>query len=359
MINIVILGGGFAGVRAGLTFKKNIISHNIRVTIIDRNSFHTFTPSLYEVATAEESSRNVRIPYKYIFKKPLEFVEGNVEKIDTAAQKILLDKNRTYQYDYLIFALGSESADFGIQGIKEYGIPLKTLEDAMRIKNALKNAKKVIIGGGGFSGTEIACELVVRKPHLNIILIQGSDVLLKELRNEISKLAKKRLEEGNVYLILGERIKTVTKETVILDGGKAFSYDAFIWTGGVKSNKLMGDIRVDDSLRVKGQQNIFAAGDAISPGIAPKAEEMGEIAAENILRTIRKKSLMVYVYHGMGRIVPLGGHFVTFSMGKFYISGIFAYALQQLIYLRYLLTILPFFQAIKKFIKFEKDLARS
>lgn len=356
MINIVILGGGFAGIRAGLTFKNKMKSHDIHVTIVDRNSFHTFTPSLYEVATAEESQRNAAIPYKSIFNNSFEFVQGDVEKIDAAAQKILLDKNRECPYDYLIFVLGSESADFGIQGIKEYGISLKTLRDAVQIKNSLKNAKKIIIGGGGFSGTELACELSVHKSHLDVTLIQGSTILLKELGGEVSRLAKKRLEKGNVHLILGEHIKKVTKEAVELDGGRTFPYDVFIWTGGVKSNKLLGEIEVSSLLQVKGQKNIFAAGDVVFPGVAPRAEKMGEIAAGNILRLIRGEPLLPYKYHHMGYVVPLGGHFATFAMGKYYISGIFVYILQQLIFLRYLLTIVPFFEALKRFIKFEKDL---
>lgn len=355
MINIVILGGGFAGIKAALTLRKKIRSHDLYVIIIDKNNFHTFTPSLYEVATAEESKGNVIIPYRDIFEKPLEFIEGIVEKIDTAGKKIVLNKNREYKYDYLILALGSESADFGIPGIKEYGIPLKRLEDAVQIKNALKNAKKVVVGGGGFSGTEIACELATHKSNLDVTLIQGSPILLKELGAGISRLAKKRLENGNVSLILGEHIKNVTKENVETETGKKIPYDLFIWTGGVRSNNLLGKIEVDDTLLVKNLKNVFAAGDVVFPGVAPRAEKMGEIAAENVLRKIKGDSLLAYTSHKISYVVPLGNHFATFAMGKFHISGILAYILQQLIYLKYLFTIVPFLQALKKFIKFEEE----
>lgn len=357
MINLVILGGGFAGVRAALKLKKKAKSYDINIIVIDKNNFHTFTPSLYEVATSEESQRNVVIPYKTIFSNSLTFVEGNVEKIDTVTKTISLDKNRKYSYDYLIFALGSESADFGIPGIREYGISLKTLEDAVQIKNALKNAKKIIVGGGGFSGTELACELMTHKGNLDITLIQGRSILLKELEGEVSLLAKKRLEEGNVKLILGKHIKKVTKESVEVEGRQTFPYDVFIWTGGVKSNNLLGKIEVNAFLKVNNHKNIFAAGDCVSPGVALKAEKMGEIAAENVLRFIKGEALMSFSYHHMGYVVPLGSHFATFAMGKYHVSGFSAYILQQLIFLRYLLQILPFFEAIKRFIRFEKDLS--
>lgn len=356
MINVFILGGGFAGIRAALTLKNKIKSHDIYITVIDKNSFHIFTSALYEVATAEESQRNVAIPYKSIFKYPLKFIEGNVEKVDLNLRRIMLNKNREYAYDYLIFALGSETADFGIPGIKEYAVPLKTLEDAIRIKNALKNSKKIVIGGGGFSGTELACELIAHKGHLDITLIEGSSILLKELGDGVSLLAKKRLEKDNVHLILGKHIRNITKDQVEIESGEKFPFDLFVWTGGVRSNNLLGKIEVDEKLAVKNLKNVFAAGDCISPGVAPKAEKMGEIAAENVLRSIKKKPLLTFKYRDMGYVVPLGSHFATFAMGKFHISGIFAYILQQLIFLRYLLTIVPFFEAMRRFIRFEEDL---
>ena len=359
MINVIILGGGFAGIRAGLTLKNKIKTEDIAVTLIDKNSSHIFTPSLYEVAAAEESEKNVVIPYVSILKGNFNFVQGVVEKINVFKQKILLDGNRQYAYDYLIYALGSESASFGIEGIKEYGLPMKTLEDAIKIKENLKNAKKIIIGGGGFSGTEFACELITHKGHLDITLIQGSSILLKELGGGVSLLAKKRLEEGNVHLILGKHIKKVTKDYVVVEGGKEFVYDVFVWTGGVRSNNLLGKIEVDEFLRVFDYKNVFAAGDVVIPGVAPKAEKMGEIAAENVLRSIQGESLLPFRYRHMGYVVPLGSHFATFAMGKYHISGIFAYMLQQLIFFRYLLTIVSFFEAIRRFIRFEKNLKKA
>lgn len=359
MINVIILGGGFAGVRAALTLKNKKESHDIHVVLIDNNNFHVFTPFLYEVATAEESDKNVVIPYKSIFGSSFNFVQGTVEKIDVLGKKIWLDNNRQYAYDYLICALGSESASFGVEGIKEYSLPMKTLEDAIKIKKALENAKKIIIGGGGFSGTELACELITHKGHLDITLIQGPSILLKELGDGVSLLAKKRLENGNVHLVLGERIKKVTKDAVEVESKKIFPYDIFIWTGGVKPNNLLGKFEVDEFLRGNNYKNIFAVGDMVVPGIAPEAIKMGEIAAENVLRLIKGEPLLPYNYHHMGYIVPLGSHFATFAMGKYHISGIFAYMLQQLIFLRYLLTIVPFFEAIRRFMKFEQELQQS
>lgn len=353
MKDVVILGGGFAGISAALTLAK---SKEVNIIVFDKNNFHTFTPCLYEVATSEEPQKNVVIPYKDIFNNAVKFRCGIVKKISGEENKVILDNDIELRYDYLIFALGSESSDFGIPGIKEFGLPLKTLEDAILIKKVLKDAKKIIVGGGGFSGTEIACELATHKSHLEISLIQGSNILLKELGDGISDLAKKKLEDGNVKLILGEHIKKITEDVVELEGGRVFPYDVFLWTGGVRSNNLLGKIEVNEFLQVNSFTNIFAAGDSVSPGVVRRAMKMGKVAAENILRNITGKKLISYSYHNVGYLIPLGSHFATLAMGKYHVSGIFAYVIQQLILLNYLREILPLFKAVKRFVRFERDL---
>src|SRR5258707_10748575 len=102
--HIVILGGGFAGVAAGLALKKNLKSLPIQVTLIDRNPYHLFTPSLYEVATSEEPQKNIAIPFDKIFDEQFTFVKKMVEKIDPKTQTITLKGKETISYDYAILA---------------------------------------------------------------------------------------------------------------------------------------------------------------------------------------------------------------------------------------------------------------
>lgn len=396
--HIVILGGGFAGVAAGMKLKKHLQQDNIKVTLIDRNPYHLFTPSLYEVATSEEPKNNIAFPFKEIFDDHLTLMKNYVEKINPKTQEIFLMGNGSITYDYLILSAGSRPAYYDIPGLKEYSIAFKSLPEAVKIKNAIKNTcckegvcnrkANVIIGGGGFSGTELAAELLtyndrissqhgLAKDCLQITIIQGSDRLLKELDEHVSKVAQTRLSEPNVHFAFGGHIKKVTDKEVFTDDGKSYAYNILIWTGGVEANHITkksglpinkrGQVVVNNFLQVQGYDNIFAAGDIAgymdpktqtpAPNVAQVAEEQGYIAGENVVRMIEKQELREYHYRHFGYVVPIRGHFaVAELMAGIHFDGIFGWLLQQLVFLRYLLGVMPFFSAFKRWNTFELDL---
>lgn len=397
--HIVIVGGGFAGVAAGLKLVKNLKGHDVQITLIDKNFYHLFTPSLYEVASSEVPLKNIAIPLSVIFPKHVEILKDEVSAINTQEQKIVLkEAQKELSFDYLIIAVGSEPAYMHIPGLEENSVGLKSIQDAVMIKNKLKELgqrekdkdKKVqvVIGGGGFAGTELVAELVtyddrlekefnLNRDCLDLTVIQGSDKLLKELSPRVSTLATKRVNFPNVHLAFGGHIKEVTKTTVLTDDGKSYPYDLLIWTGGVTPNRLAknsnlpvtdhGAITVNNFLQVTGTENIFAVGDVAAfldpktgkpvPTVAQVAEEQGAIAGENVARLIKKLPLKPYPYRHFGYVVPLRGRFaVAELMYGIYLQGFLGWCLQQLVYLRYLLGILPFFKAFKRWNKFELEL---
>lgn len=396
MKEVVVLGGGFAGVSC----IKQLLKHpceDIHITLIDKKDFQLFTPSLYEVATSEEPKQNIALPYKELFGEKITTVVGTIESVDTQKQKIFLNSKETYPYDYLLFALGSEPAFYQIPGLEKYSLTLKTLEDSLKIKNQILSLcckekdchkkTKVIIGGGGFAGVELAAELVTYKDRLakqhhlakdclEICIIQGSDRLLKELDKHVSDIAQKRMQNPQVTFCFGGHIEKVTKDKVYTDNGNVYSYDIFIWTGGVKANKLLEktqlsltdrkQLTVDRYLRVEGKRNIFAAGDVAEfidehkkspPTVAQVAEEEGVIAGENIYRSITMKELVSYHIRHWGYIVPLKGKFAAAElMGKFHVDGFLGWLLQQLVFLYYLLHVLPWWKALRRWNTFEVHL---
>lgn len=393
--NIVVIGGGFAGVAAIKELLKHRHEVAMTITLIDKNDYHLFTPSLYEVATSEEPQKNIAIPFYKIFGNNISCIKSSVTKIDSSNSLVTVD-NQNILYDYLLLCAGSVPAYHHIPGLKENSFPLKSLADAMVIKKKIQSLcllqkgtdKKVhiVIGGGGFSGTELAAELLMYKDSLakqhnlarecfDITIIQGSNRLLKELDSHVSKLAQKRLSDTNIHFAFGGHIQEVTKEEIVTDTGKSYLYNILIWTGGVEANTLAiqsglsvtkrNQVVVDNFLRVG--SNIFAAGDIAGyidtktqspvPTVAQVAEEQGKVAGENIYRALIHKRPTPYMYRHFGYIVPLKGKFAAAQLiGNIHIDGYIGWILQQLVFLRYLFTILPVWRALKKWNMFEINL---
>lgn len=396
MKEIVILGGGFAGVAAAKQLLKHNTSH-IKITLIDKKNFQLFTPSLYEVATSEEPQQNIALPYSQIFGDKVRIITASVSSLNSVKHVLKLHTGEDLHYDYLLLALGSEPTFYHIPGLKEHALSLKSLEDAVKIKNKISHLcckegacnrnVKVIIGGGGFAGTELAAELLTYKDRLakqhhldkdclDISIIQGSDRLLKELDPHVSVIAEKRMKSPQIHFCFGGHIKEVTETQILTDNGKSYPYDIFLWTGGVQANSFLGNtgfslskhgqVIVDDHLRVEGKGNIFAAGDVAgftdktgksAPGVAQVAEDEGRVAGENIYRTIMNKELLIYKIQHWGYIVPLRGKFASAElMGHFHFDGFMGWVLQQLVFLRYLLGIFPFWKAFRRWNSFEVNL---
>lgn len=403
MKQVVVLGGGFAGIAAVKALQKQLSPTDAKITLLDKNNYHLFTPSLYEVATSEEPKSNIAIPFYAIFQKRINVIQGSFEKIDAKKQIISYvpyssTKQHELEYDYLVIALGSEPAYFHIPGLEENSITIKSLKDAILIKNKIQilcceegkcNKKvQVVIGGGGFSGTELAAELLTyknilaRQHHLDptclhITIIQGSERLLKELNSHVSKIAQERLQSPYLKIVYGRRISKVNKTSVFTDDNTVFSYDIFIWTGGVEANSILskngfpintrGQVIVNTFLQVRGAENIFAAGDNTEfihtstkipiPAVAQVAIDEGKIAGENIARLVKKQKLIPYSYFHLGYVVPLRGKFAAAElMGFFHFDGFLGWVLQQFIFLQYLLAILPFWKALKRWNTFELHL---
>ena len=408
MKRIVILGGGFSGIATALEIRKHLSHKQAKIIVIDKNSYHLFTPSLYEVATSEEPKGNIAIPLTEILEKHSEVIQAEVEKINTVKQVVhysslvpsasLDKKNSSLSYDFLVISLGSEPAYFHIQGLKENSIALKSLHEADTIKERIltmcckegKCNKKVqiIIGGGGFSGTELAAELltyknkIARQHHLDqncleVTIIQGSDRLLKELDPHVSKIAEERIKADNVRFAFGGHISKVTKTSVFTDDSKVYPYDILIWTGGVQANSIAwksnlpvnkrGQLIVNNFLQIQGMENVFAAGDiaqymdektkTFAPTVAQVAEDEGKMVGKNIARLMLNKNLDPYHYRHFGYIVPLRGKYAAAElMGMLHVDGFFGWVLQQLIFLHYLLGILPFTKAFWKWNTFESEL---
>jgi len=401
--NIVILGGGFGGVRTALSLSKKlkgIKDNNYRIVVVDKKEYHTFTPLLYEIATTSEQTANdlqlkhfVTYNLKHILRdKHISVVEDTVLYVDINGKSVNL-KYRSISFEYLVIALGAETNYFDIQGLKKYALPLKTFNDAITIRNAIETATiqkdrvKIIIGGGGPTGVELAGEIkswgreltgeLHKKCAIDITIVDDGPMILSMFHQKIAMKAKKRLEKFGVKIMTGKRITEITKTNVILDDAELIPYNICVWTGGVKATTLTSELPVQYEKRGRIEitealeciasnpnlnvcKNIYAIGDIAcvynpktkqpTPLMARPAIVEGKIVAKNIIEKIKygeKAKIYTYKPKNYPYIIPVGGKYAIAKIGPFTISGILGWIFKGIVELEYFMSILPFSKALK------------
>lgn len=278
MKRIAILGAGFGGLRAAIQISKKLASlgllGNYEVILIDWNDHHTYTPLLYEVATTSKKTADFCDLHKIVAYKladlteylPITFIQSEIKAIDFINGKIKLADNKYITCDYAVLALGSETNYFNIKGLKENSLPLKTLLDAIKIRDTIlnsiedgRNELAVIIGGGGSTGIEFASELKMwcgelekeypQKCRLNITIIEGAPTILPGFSPKIIGRVKKRLDVLGVHCREQELIQKIGKKKIFLKSGKEIKFDLFVWAGGTKAPLILADVPLKTDAR--------------------------------------------------------------------------------------------------------------
>lgn len=403
--NIVILGAGFGGITAALSLakKREALGDDYEIILIDRHHHQLYTPALYEIASIPQENitdialkTSVLIPLADIAeKKQITIVTDAIIGLAPEKKEVLLKNNGTLPYEFCIVALGSETNYFNIPGLKERSFPLKTFDDAVRLRNALENLVKqrdgikIVVGGAGASGVELAAEFVnficdIRDKILDgkkvcaveFLLVEASPDILPGFDEKTVQKAKRRLARLGVRIKTSAAISGVEEKEIVFKNDERESYDILCWTGGVTGPAILSQfglplsprntLEIDDTLRAKGiNGSLFAIGDNASftnpktgkPLVwnVPVAEAEGRLAAHNILRAIRNEPLK--------KFVPLKQYPFILAVGKKYaiadlviirIAGFLGWFLKQLAELRYLVFILPFKKAMVTWLRGEK-----
>lgn len=389
--NIVILGGGFAGVRAALDLGE-YFKHNpeYNIIVVDRKDYQTYYSALYEAATTEhglveakEVKNAVTIPLDLIFKKSkVKFHKAYIEGIDLENGHVTTD-SRIIAYDYLVIAMGSIADYYGIPNLDKYGFSLKSVEDAIMIRNRVeeiitkKDKATIVVGGGGFAGTEFAGELhnllkhecLVHQKELKnfkLMVVEGATTLLPGLSERVAALMQTRLNQKDVETRFSTLITEAGKDFVMLNNKERIECDLLVWTGGVRSCRLPVTTNLDrdkkdrtstsDYLNLKSFPRVFIAGDNLCytdprtkkliPQTAQEAIRHGSHVAKNILRMVEEKSLMPYSQGPNRFIVPGAGKYAILYTPNIIISGFVGWVIRKFADLRYFLSIMPFFKAI-------------
>ena len=302
-VKIVILGAGFSGLRAAKILARSFPG---QVTLIDKNDYHLFTPELYEL-----NEKRVKLP----FKTKAKFVQKKV------ADYHELD------YDYLVLATGSQVNYYGIPGLRENALTFKGLEDIEKLRQI--PAGEILIIGGGATGVELAAHLAQKLQGERIKIIDACPQILPNLDDDLRKKAQKRLDKLEVEVFCSRCLIKVDSDEVFFENGECLKYNNLIWTGGVSN----GQYKVDEYLRIAGENNVFAVGDCSSadPGLIRPALEQAEIAAENIIRMAGARPLIAYKKRFWGVIVPLGSYYALGKIGRINLSGPLPWLIKKII----------------------------
>jgi NADH:ubiquinone reductase (H+-translocating) len=390
--NIVVLGGGFGGVRAALDLNNYLHDDTeYEIVLIDRRDYQTYNSALYEAATtqhglveAKKVKRTVTIPHAEIFAKTkVKVFKGYVERIELQDGKIVTD-SRVVPFDYLVIALGSVADFYGIPNLDKYGFTLKSLEDAIMIRNRIedlvvkKDSGRIVIGGGGFAGTEFAGEVHNLLKHeckqhqkdLNnykVLIVEGATNFIPGLSEKVSNTIAGRIEDMGIEAKFSTLITDAGKDFVTLNNKERVDCDLLIWTGGVRSIRLPLDVELDrdkkdrtavePSLNLKRFPNVFLIGDnaaALDPKTkkpltmtAQEAIHQAKYAAKNIYRMINEKPLLPYIPGPVRFVIPVTGKYAVMYTPSVIISGFPGWVIRKAADLRYFLTILPIMTAIR------------
>ena len=395
---IIVLGAGYAGVltakKLAKQFKKN---PDVQVTIIDKNSYHTMLTELHEVAAGRVDEDSIRVSLKRIFaERKIEVVLDKIEKIDYKSQQ-LIGKQKTYDYDYLVVAAGSQPAFYNIPGAEEHSLKLWSYEDSIKLKahilatfaKAMNEPDETIrrklltfyVCGAGFTGVEMAGELAewvpflcheyeVDRKEVRIVEVDMLDRVIPALSPALSAKAQRRLEKMGVEVRLKTSVCSVGADFIELgcdEGAKTRDETAtVIWTAGTQcadiaknSTELKqvgrGRLQTDAYLRAEGLENVFVAGDnafCIPEGQSapvPQMVENCEHSAKNIAQNIQtlvagKSDLVPYQPHFHGVMVSIGGRYGVAYVGtdkkKFSLPSFLAMFTKHLINMVYFLQLL-------------------
>ncbi len=399
---VVILGGGYGGVRAALELAK---THKVQVFVVDKNSYHTLPAQYYELgtlfreeeklATREEFHKyfyTAAVAFADIFRRcpDISFIKGEPDQVFPHHGLVVLKGGHKLHYDWLVLALGSQTNYFDIPHLENNAIGFKQIEEVLNIRNRidelfLQTPKRkkitVVVGGGGVTGTELAGELVryMRKlAHIHArpvgawscIIVEASATILGTSHPLIQKKARKRLTDLGVTLIFSSPIVDVWPNLLYIGKERrTLGFDLLVWTAGVKGachGSIFAGIPVErrdcvmvaPTLQVEPFANIFSVGDIAAsvdpkthtpiPMTAQKAVWEGKYVAQAILKLIKNSTIALPPYKPKrpSFIIPIGGKYALLETPHFTSSGFWVWCLKYLVLARYLFSILPISKAL-------------
>ncbi|KMM39168.1 NAD(P)/FAD-dependent oxidoreductase [Guptibacillus hwajinpoensis] len=356
---IVILGGGYGGLLAALSVRQYLGESEATVTLINKTPTHQIITELHRLAAGNISEQAAALPLEKLLKGAnVDLKIATVDSFSVDNKEVKLSDGSTLSYDALVVALGSKTAYFGIPGLEEYSMVLKSAEDANNIRNHVEECIKrfaetgdeadatILIGGGGLTGTELVGELAdelpkmtrkygVDRDKIKLMLVEAMPKILPMLPDDLIQRAMTSLEKRGVTFLTDLPVTNVDGNVVELKDGQKIVTNTFVWTGGVQGNPLVaesgiavnrGRATVNNYLQSTSHEDVFVVGDSAvyfkpgderpQPPTAQIAWQMGELVGYNLFAYLEGKDYRDFTPVNSGVLASLGRKDAVASIGE-------------------------------------------
>lgn len=395
--NIVVLGAGYGGILTAKKLARKLKKNNgVKITVIDKNTYHTMLTELHEVAANRVPEEAIRIDLdKALYGRNIDIVLDEIIDIDFK-NKSLKGLSESYQYDYLVMGTGSKPTFFGCKGAKENALTLWSYEDALKIKfrildafqkaSVAKTAEErkhlltFVVIGCGFTGIEMIGELAewkkelcvnfnIAKEEVKLYVVDMLPKVLPMFEEKLIRKTEKRLNKLGVEILTNSSIVEVKADGIIIKDKDPIKCATTIWAAGVEGSDLMGKlseekitklarnrIQTDEHLRSIEHKDVFIVGDNIFfipegeekpvPQMVENAEHSAALVSHNIVATINEKELKTYKPAFHGAMVCIGGRYgvaqVEVKNKKFVFGGFIAMFIKHFVNMIYFFQVLGF-----------------
>lgn len=380
----LVLGGGFGGVYTAIHLERQLAGDpDVEITLVSRENFFLFTPMLHEVAASDLDVTHIVSPLRTLLRRTNIFI-GDIEAIDLERRQVTVSHGfgrheHALQYDHLVLALGSVTNFFGLPGLEQRALTMKTLGDAIHLRNrviaTLEEADTecaapdsglltFVVAGGGFAGVETIAGLndFIREAlrfypridpeRVRMVLVHPGELILPELGDALGAYAQRKLAGRGIEIVTNAKVAGFTDGAVRLGDGRRIPCSMLVWTAGTSSHPLVHDlpcgldrgrVNVDATLAVPGWPGVWALGDCAiipdrrtgkpHPPTAQHALREARTAARNIIATMTGRPLENFDFRTVGQLAAIGRRTGVARVFGFNFSGFVAWWLWRTIYL--------------------------